>query len=69
MTQYLGLSEVVAAERLGRLSIRYEFIRIETPWIKEGAWRVIKQEEAGGVLLLTLSLFAALGGDGIEQRE
>lgn len=51
----LGLDLDTAVSRLS--GAPYQVRRLDNYWSDEGDWRVIKQQEADGVTVLTVALF------------
>lgn len=63
---FLGLSLENALALAGQTSVR--IIRMETPWVKAGDWRVIRQQFCGNELILTVSVFKRLEESGKDAQ-
>ncbi len=62
----LGLSLEDALALAGKTPVRV--IRMRTPWVQTGDWRVVRQEKRGEELTLTVSLFKRLGESGKDTQ-
>ena len=63
----LGLSLQDAVNRLS--GAPYRVRRLENYWLKDGDWRVIKQEDQQGVTVLTVTLFRRVEESVCEKED